>query len=84
MKSASTISTNIMSKLQYLYGLDVDTSTWENAPYALILQHKIALATRRIKALNKANHLWRDSYNINKCLRAIKFNNELLGELNGR
>jgi len=69
-----------MTKTQYLYGTDVDTSKW-NANYADVLHLKIALANERIRVLNQTHYMERDSVNITECLRAIRFNENLLGEL---
>ena len=62
-----------MTKTQYLYGTDVDTSKW-SANYADVLHLKITLANERIRVLNQTHYMERDSVNITECLRAIKFN----------
>jgi hypothetical protein len=69
-----------MTKTQYLYGTAVDTSKW-NTTYVDVLHLKIALANERIRVLNQVHYMERDSVNITECLRAIKFNENLLGEL---
>ena len=67
-------------KAQYLYGLDIDTKTWNNLLYIEVLGLKLILAQERIKALQQAHYLWRDTINITKCVEAIKHNKMLLEE----
>ena len=69
------------TNIQDLYGLDVDTTQWATMPYRDVLEKKAALAHKRIVLLMAVNYRWRDVSGINDCNRAIKFNEELLSEL---
>jgi len=69
-----------MKRVEYLYGVNVDTKAWETMYYKDVLELKIQLATDNIKTLNKAHYLAKDSTNINDCVRAIRFNENLLKE----
>ena len=71
----------MITKTQYLYGIDVDPSSWFGMAYEDVLNRKIILADDRITELYKVPMMQRSSDNINDCLRAIKFNEELLKEL---
>ena len=69
------------ANVQDLYGMDVETSEWGDMPYKDVLKKKAELATRRMILLMNVNYRWRDVSGINDCNRAIKFNEELLSEL---
>ena len=70
-----------VSKVEYLYGEHVATTQWKFMDYHSVLKLKNRLAKARIEKLNQVDMLERDYNNINDCLKAIKFNDELLEEL---
>lgn len=70
-----------MSKLKYYYGDDVDTSLWETMPYRDVLELKAALAYKNLVQLLEVHWTQRDIMHVSQCLKAIKFNENLLAEL---
>ena len=70
-----------MRKVERLYGEGVLSNQWATMKYKEVLESKINLAWARIKLLNKEAIKDRDFENINDCVRAIKFNEELLKEI---
>jgi len=68
-------------KVEKLYGLNVLSNQWADMNYKDVLESKIRLAWARIEYLNKADIYSRDFHNINECVKAIKFNEDLLNEI---
>ena len=72
------MATTKEEKIEYLYG--VKQASWHNMNYDDALKLKIKLATDLITELLKVNMYERDRIRINKCSKAIEFNNILLSE----
>lgn len=70
-----------MTKAQYLYGDDVDPSLWETMTYPEALKHKAQLAYNNIGVLHKTHYMKTDSLRVNECHRAIRFNEDLIKEM---
>ena len=68
------------NKLQDLYG-NVDSSRWATMPYKEVLELKIKLAKTQLKVISEVHYTKMDMSGMNNCLKAIKFNEELLDEL---
>ena len=67
-------------RTEYLYGFGVSTWMWRFLPYVWVLRKKIKLAELRIERLNRICYMNRPHHNITDCLKAIKFNNEMIEE----
>lgn len=72
---------SIMTKTEYLYGIDVDTHAWKSLSYPDALKLKARLAYERIGTLIKSHYMEKDSANITDCVNAQKFNEQLLKEM---
>jgi len=70
-----------LPKVEYLYGINVNTKVWETMHYKEVLLLKCKLAHNRIGVINESHYMIKDSQNINECVTAIKFNEKLLLEL---
>ena len=68
------------NKLQDLYG-NVDPSRWATMPYKYVLELKIQLAKTQLKVISDVHYTKMNMSGMNNCLKAIKFNEELLEEL---
>ena len=63
----------------YLY--DSGLQELKDMKYIEALRHKIFLADKLIHKLQKVDYMSRDSVRINDCLKAIKFNEDLIEEV---
>ena len=70
-----------MKQVEKLYGLKVATNEWHKMSYKDVLESKIRLAWARVEYLNRQPIETRDFNNINSCVKAVKFNEELLKEM---
>ena len=71
-----------MKNTEYLYGRK-SLKGLANMPYKEALEVKINLAESLINSLLKVHYMERDSERINDCKKAIKFNEELIKEMEG-
>jgi len=69
-----------MKDSKYLYDRD-SLRGLSRMSYKEALETKISLANQLIKNLLKEDYLTRDSVRINDCIRAIKFNERLIKEM---
>ena len=67
-----------MKNCNYLYG--VDKATWHHLVYDDALKLKNKLAKELLDSLYNVYYLDRDAQRINDVVRAISFNERLLGE----
>jgi len=72
---------NVTNQLTYLYGDDVDTSSWAAMPYRDVLELKVRLSDSLIGRLYSVHYTHRDHNRVNDCAAAMSFNRKLLQEL---
>ena len=69
------------NEVKDLYGEHVDTKSWEELPYKKVLSLKVTLAYEQVALLMDVPYMERDTSQVTNCLRAAKFNGDLLKEL---
>ncbi len=68
-----------LTEIETLYGVS-SKNHWINLTYTKALQKKIDLATQVIRFQFQKHFTIRDSARVEKCIKAIKFNQKLLYE----
>lgn len=80
-KMLHTVDLPPLRKVERLYGVNVQSHLWKTMYYTKVLKRKIKLARKRIRYLYRYEPMmYVDHENIADCLRAIKFNTDLIEE----
>lgn len=69
------------NEVKGLYGDNVNPLEWSTMQYQDVLQLKVKMAKNQLKIISDVHYTKMDMAGMNNCLRAIKFNEELLKEL---